>query len=179
MNSYIDNDDALIALYRAGSETIDGLDSETLLAWIDGNLSAERQAAVAALLAASPAARSLLDMLMELKPDSVALASAVTERQVAHHGHGRREQRRVAAAPARRVARWTSAVAACAMVAVAVFAFHGARHPASAPVDAASDRIFSMQEDRIFDWTPATHAGSTQAAGSDRVFISGFANKGS
>lgn len=179
MNIDIDNDDDLINLYRAGRETVDGLDSETLLAWVDGSLPAEQHAAVAALLAASPAARALVDLLMELKPESVALAEAAGQRHVARHSIGRREQRRVAATPTRRVARWSGAIAACAMVAVAVFAFQGARHPASEPVNPASDRIFSMQSDRIFDWTHAEHNKPTTAADEDRVFNSSFANKGS
>lgn len=175
MNDRTDNE--LIDLYRAGRASVGGLDAETLLAWVEGSLPAERLDQVAAQLAASPSASALVAMLAELDSDSIALAQAAGERRIGRHDLGRRDQRRVAAAPQRRVARWTRSIAAAAVVAVALFAFHGTRQPAEPQGAVQSDRIFSMQDDRIFDWTTANRAAAAGTDG-DRVFHSSFAKGG-
>lgn len=178
------HDDDLIAMYRAGRATFDGLDGDTLVAYAAGNLSSEQHSSVASSLAGSPAATALVAMLAELQSDSDALAAAASRRQVAGHALGRREQRRSAAtAPRRRRApRWMASLAACALAVVAVFAFNAARQPAGHDADvvsesaAHSDRIFSMRDDRIFNWTLES-AGQPASAADDRMFRSSF-NKG-
>lgn len=177
MNS-VSGSDELFDLYQASRGDVDGIDGDTLLAYVEGTLTAEQHAAVTAQLEAAPAAQAVVGLLRDLKPESKALAEAAAERRGARHSVARRDQRRIAAAPARRVARWSGAIAACAMVAVALFSLHGLRTPSGTVESTAGDRIFSMRDDRIFDWT-STAARTPQAGDADRVFTSGFAGKGS
>ena len=184
MNDSIPDNAELIALYSSGRASIDGLDSETLLAYSEGGLSAEHKASVAEKLASSPAARALLAMLAELRADSLALADGVAAERAGRHATSRRDQRRVAAPSARprRVAGWFGAIAASALAVIAIFAFHGSQkasdHPLTSNSAARGDQIFAMREDRIFkpDMSRVTDARGRTAG--DRVFDSSFAKGG-
>ncbi len=186
MNNNIPANQELTALYRSSRSTVDGLDAETLLAFLDGNLSAERRANVELRLANSAVARSLLAMLVELQPASATLADNVAEHRAARHAIAQRSQRRVAAPASRprRVAAWFGAVAASALAVIAIFAFHGGQQSpdqslaSGTDVTVRSDQIFAMREDRIFSPEMGGAALSTTATGSDRVFDSSFAKGG-
>lgn len=184
MNNSIPGNAALTALYRSGRASVDGLDAETLLAYLDGGLSAERTAAVAEKLARSPAPRALLGMLTDLKVDSSALADAITAQRANHHAIGRRDHRHVVAPTARprRVAAWFGAIAASAMAVIAIFAFHGSQKSSANPTasDSATrgDHIFAMREDRIFKPEMGNTVDASRSAGSDRVFDSSFTKGG-
>lgn len=184
MNDSIPNTTELTALYRSGRASVDGLDAETLLAYVEGGLSAEHKASVAERLASSPAARALLAMLTELQADSSALADVVAAERAGRHAIGRRDQRRVASPTARprRVAGWLGAIAASALAVIAIFAFHGSQkasdHQLASDSAARGDHIFAMREDRIFKPEMGNMSAAGRGGSSDRVFDSSFAKGG-
>ena len=184
MNNHIPANEKLTALYRSSRATVSGFDAETLLAYLDGNLSAERRVGVDQQLPDSPAARSLVSMLAELQPASAALAGNVAKHRAARHALAQRSPRRVVAPAARprRVAAWFSAVTASALAVIAIFAFHGsekaADHQLALENAARGDQIFAMREDRIFAPELRVAVRSEAAVGSDRVFDSSFTKDG-
>ncbi len=184
MNNHIPANEELSALYRSSRATVGGFDAETLLAYLDGDLSVERRATVDSQLSDSAAARSLLAMLAELQPASAALADNVAEHRAARHSIAQRGQRRVAARAARprRVAAWFGAIAASALAVIAIFAFHGSQkaadHQLASESAARGDQIFAMREDRIFAPEMGGSSGARHNAGDDRVFDSSFTKGG-
>lgn len=175
----------LTALYRSGRASVDGLDAETLLAYVDGGLSAERTAVVAELLERSPRARVLLALLVELQSDSSALADGVASERAGRHAIAQRANRRVAAAPvarSRRVAGWLGAIAASALAVIAIFAFHGSQqsstHSVASDSAARGDQIFAMRDDRIFKPELGSLPRTTGSDGNDRLFDSSFTKGG-
>lgn len=184
MNNHIPANEELSALYRSSRATVGGFDAETLLAYLDGNLSVERRAHVDQQLSNSAAARSLLAMLAELQPASATLADSVAEHRAGRHAIPQRNQRHVAAqsSRSRRVAAWFGAVAASALAVIAIFAFHGSQKAADQQLTSESaargDQIFAMREDRIFAPDMSGVARSSAASGSDRVFDSSFTKGG-
>lgn len=184
MNNHIPANEELSALYRSSRATVDGFDAETLLAYLDGNLSVERRASVDRQLSDSAAARSLLAMLADLQPASATLADTVAEHRAARHSIARRDQRRVAAPTAhpRRVAGWLGAIAASALAVIAIFAFQGSQkssdHHLASDSAVRGDQIFAMREDRIFKPEIGNAADASRSAGSDRVFDSSFTKGG-
>ena len=184
MNDSIPDNAELIALYRSGRASVDGLDAETLLAYAEGGLSAEHKASVAEKLASSPGARALLAMLTELHADSLALADSVATERAGHHVISRRDRRRVAIpiARPRRVAGWFGAIAASALAVIAIFAFHGSQkvsdHQLASDSAARGDQIFAMREDRIFKPEMGRVTDARGGAATDRVFDSSFAKGG-
>lgn len=174
MHDDIATSKALSDLYRSSRPHIDGLDAETLAAFVDGHLDAARHAGIAARIDASPQARAIVATLRDLAGDVQQIAASIDDRRGQRHALGHRDTRRAAAAvPTRRWVRWTGAMAACAMVAVAVVAFNGAHRSNDLPASPENDRIFSMQDDRIFHWTP--QPAGAGVAEPDRVFDSSFA----
>lgn len=184
MNNHIPANEELSALYRSSRATVGGFDAETLLAYLDGDLSIDRRAQVDRQLSDSAAARSLLAMLAELRPASETLAGNVAEHRIGRHAIAQRSPRRTAepAARPRRVGTWLGAVAASALAVIAIFAFHGsqnaAEHQVASDSPSRGDQIFAMREDRIFSPEMDGTARSTSAAGSDRVFDSSFTKGG-
>lgn len=184
LNNHIPANEELSALYRSSRATVGGFDAETLLAYLDGDLSAERRANVDRQLSGSATARSLLAMLAELQPASATLADNVAELRAGRHDIAQRSQRRSAAPAARprRVATWLGAVAASALAVIAIFAFQGSQraadHQLASESAARGDQIFAMREDRIFSPQMGGTAGSTTTTASDRVFDSNFTKGG-
>lgn len=184
MNNHIPANEELSALYRSSRATVGGFDAETLLAYLDGDLSAERRAQVDQHLPESAAARSLLALLADLQPASATLADNVAQHRAVRHAISQRSQRRAAAPAARprRMGTWLGAVAASALAVIAIFAFHGSQKSADHQVasDSASrgDQIFAMREDRIFSPEMGGTDRSTSAVGTDRVFDSSFTKGG-
>lgn len=172
------NEMSLSALYRrlTSNGAAASIESEEIVAAVEGTLQDERRERVAERLSASAPHAALAHVLRDLRSGAEQLAADVarTHRNAGHRRHAREERRTGAGRRFGGVARWTAA-AACLVAVLGVWTQRHEASPVVAPAEPsvarAGDVIFSTR-DRIFADTNDAHA--TKPSRGDELFRGSF-----